>query len=190
MLAGPSVDPDRLAESTDEPLPHGLDRGRHLTLDRRGAEPWVRRVVMTLLAAVMALALLDVFGQSPQNRSAVGPAGSLQVSAPDRVRGGLFFQGRFEVRARRRIADPRLVLARGWTEQLQLNTIEPSPDQELSEDGRLELRYGAIDAGERLTVWLQFEANPTGPGRRDQAVELRDGRRVLARIDRSLTIFP
>lgn len=186
MPAGPSGDPDRAPS-----LPHGLDRGRHLALDRRRGEPWARRAVMTVLTAVVVLALLDVFGQTTQSRTATSAAASLRVAAPDRVRGGLFFQARIDVRAVRRLADPRLVFAPGWTEQLQLNTIEPGADQELSEDGRLELRYGTLDAGRRLTVWMQFEANPAGStGRRDQTVELRDGRQVLARVHRSLTIFP
>lgn len=186
MSAGPSGDPDRTAS-----LPGGLDHGRHLALSRRRGEPWVRRAFMTLLTALVVLALLDVFGQTTQSRTATGPTASLRVAAPDRVRGGLFFQARIDVRAVRRIADPRLVYGTGWTEQLQLNTIEPGADQELSEDGRLELRYGPLDAGRRMTVWMQFEANPAGStGRRDQTVELRDGRRVLARVHRSLTIFP
>jgi hypothetical protein len=171
-------------------FPHSLDPGRHARLEHRRAEPWTRRIVVTLLAGVMVAALVGVFGQNVRERAVAAPEGTLRVSAPERVRGGLFFQGRFDVRATKKIADPRLVLATGWTEQLQVNTIEPAPDAERSDDGRLELRYGTLDPGARLTVWLQFEANPTGVGRRDQTVELRDGSRVLARLHRSLTVLP
>lgn len=171
-------------------LPHGLDHGRHVGLERRGAEPWARRAVLLVLAAVVAATLLNAFGQDQRVRTVTAAGTSLQVTAPDRVRGGLFFQGRVDVTTRAGLKDPRLVLARGWTEQLQLNTIEPSPDQELSEDGRVELRYGPVAAGRRLTVWFQFEANPTGVGHRDQTVELRDGRRRIAVLHRTLAILP
>lgn len=171
-------------------LPQGLDPGRHVGLERRGAEPWARRAVLLVLAAVVAAALLNAFGQDQRVRTVVTPAATLQVTAPDRVRGGLFFQGRVDVTTPTGLKDPRLVLARGWNEQLQVNTIEPSPSDELSEDGRVELRYGAVDPGGKLTVWIQFEANPTGVGHRDQTIELRDGRRTVAVLHRTLAILP
>ncbi|UTI63720.1 hypothetical protein NBH00_20545 [Paraconexibacter antarcticus] len=171
-------------------LPQGLDHGRHVDLRRRRAEPWARRGILLLLAAVVAAALLNAFGQVQSVRTVATPAATLQVTAPDRVRGGLFFQGRFDITTPTGLKDPRLVLARGWNEQLQVDTIEPSPSDEYSEDGRVELRYGAVDPAHKLTVWMEFEANPTGVGHRDQTVELRDGRRTVAVLHRTLTILP
>jgi hypothetical protein len=172
------------------PLPSTLDHGRHVALERRGREPWVRRVVMTVLLAVSVAALAGAFGQSPKVQAIDTPAATLRVAAPDRVRGGLFFQGRFDITAHRRIGHPRLVLEQGWAEELQLNTIEPAPAGEATDDGRLQLEYGALEPGDHLTVWLQFEANPTGIGHRGQQVQLRDGSTVLATLDRSITVLP
>jgi len=39
-------------------------------------------------------------------------------------------------------------------------------------------------------VYLYLQANPTTAGRRDQSVELRDGARTLASIDRTVNVFP
>lgn len=145
---------------------------------------------MLALLAIVVAALLNAFGQGARDSVAnAGPA-TLRVQAPERVRGGLFFQGRFDIVARRRIASPQLILGPGWTEQMQLNTVEPGPDKESARDGRLELTYGSLEAGEHLTIWMQFEVNPTGVGQRDQSVELRDGTTRIARIARSITVLP
>lgn len=171
-------------------LPHALRRDRHIDLTGRRKEPWVRRVVMALLAAVVIAALAGVFGQEERTARATTGSATLIVRAPERVRGGLFFQGRIDVTATRRIAHPRLVLGPGWSEQLQLNTIEPAPTAETSRAGRLQFDYDTLRHGERLTVWLQFEVNPTGTGRRDRTVTLLDGDRPLTTIHRKLTVLP
>jgi hypothetical protein len=151
---------------------------------------WTRRAVMTIFAVVALLGLLDVFGQGTTQTVASTPAAVLRVTAPEAVRGGLFFQSRIEIRARRAIAHPRLVLDEGWIEGMQVNSIEPSPVGEASRDGRLVLSYDALDAGERLVVWLQFEVNPTNTGHRFYGLELDDADTRIAAIDRHLTVFP
>ena len=37
---------------------------------------------------------------------------------------------------------------------------------------------------------LQFQVNPTTVGRRSQAVELYDGSRLVARVNRTVTVYP
>ena len=151
---------------------------------------WTRRAVMTIFAVVALLGLLDVFGQGTTQTVASTPAAVLSLTAPEAVRGGLFFQSRVEIRARRAIAHPRLVLDEGWIEGMQVNSIEPSPVGEASRDGRLVLSYDAVDAGERLVVWLQFEVNPTNTGHRSYGLELDDADTRIAAIDRDITVFP
>jgi hypothetical protein len=151
---------------------------------------WTRRAVMTIFAVVALLGLLDVFGQGTTQTVASTPAAVLSLTAPEAVRGGLFFQSRVEIRARRAIAHPRLVLDEGWIEGMQVNSIEPSPVGEASRDGRLVLSYDALDAGERLVVWLEFEVNPTNTGHRSYGLELDDADTRIAAIDRHITVFP
>ncbi|HVW19505.1 MAG TPA: hypothetical protein VHB30_14780, partial [Solirubrobacteraceae bacterium] len=117
-------------------------------------------------------------------------AARLTVRAPDVVRGGLLFQGRIEVRARRAIEHPRLVLDQGWLDGLQVNTIEPSPVSEASRDGRLVLSYDRLDAGDALVVFLQFQLDPTSVGRTSNAVELDDGTHRIAVVHRTLRRLP
>jgi hypothetical protein len=161
-------------------------------LDPRGETIglWTRRAVMTVFAAISLLGVLDVFGQGTTQTVASAPAAVLRVTAPAAVRGGLFFQSRVEIRAVRAIEHPRLVLDEGWIEGMQVNSIEPSPVGEASRDGRVVLSYDAVDAGERLVVWLQFEVDPTSTGHRPYGLQLDDGETKLAAVHRDITVFP
>ena len=151
---------------------------------------WVRRAIMTAFAVIVVLALIGIFGQRASESTARSPAASLRLSAPKRVRGGLFFQSRIEVRALRAIQHPRLVLASGWLEGMQVNSIEPSAVGEAYRDGRLVLSYDTLDAGDTLVVWLQFEVDPTEVGGRSYGVELDDAETKLAVIDHHLRVLP
>ena len=149
-----------------------------------------RRIFFGALTLLIGLALVNVFGQRPTTTTAESPVADLEVFAPHALRGGLYYQGRFTIRAREEIEHATLVLDGGWTEQMQINTIEPSPVGEASRDGRLALDFGHVAAGRRLVVYLQYQVNPTNVGRRSQDVELHDGETLLAEADRTLTVFP
>jgi hypothetical protein len=150
-----------------------------------------RRVVMTLLAVIPLLALLDVFGQQAGSTIAATPRARMELSAPSAVRGGLFFQSRVEIHALDRIAHPRLVLDEGWLEGMQVNSIEPAASDEESRDGRLVLSYSTLEKGDVLKVWLQFEVDPTsGAGRRAYGLVLDDDEQPVARIAHTLNVFP
>jgi hypothetical protein len=170
-MSAPPVDPDQTPEHPQAGL-------------------WARRVVVTLFAAVAVLALAGVFGQETSTSAVRSAAADVRVSAPRTVRGGLFFQTRLEVHARTRIAEPRIVLDPGILEGMQVNSIEPAAASETSRDGRVELSYDAVDAGELLRIWMQFEVNPTSAGRHAYGIEVDDGTRRLARVDRTLLVLP
>lgn len=57
---------------TDADVPLGIDRARHQDLAGRNRHVWWRRGVLTLIAALPVLGLLNVFGQragSPATRA-------------------------------------------------------------------------------------------------------------------------
>jgi hypothetical protein len=172
-----------------ERLPDCVDEERHLKLVGRRALPF-RRAFLTLLIVFVALALAGVFGQRPSSSRANGPAASLKVRSPERLRGGLIYQARFDLVAHRRLQAVKLVLDTGWMEGLTINSTEPQPSNETTRNGRVVFGFGSISARERLTFWLQYQVNPTSVGNRDQGVELDDGTTPIARIERSATIFP
>lgn len=139
---------------------------QYLTLKvNRDRSEWVeltlRRSFFALLTIIILAALLNVLGQRPTNTFAASSAADLHVFAPKALRGGLYYEGRFTVEAKQDIEKATLVLDSGWTEQMQINTIEPSPVGEASRDGKLALDFGHVGAGHKLVVWLQFQVNPT-----------------------------
>jgi len=170
--------------------PQGIGLGRHRDLKGRRHQVWVRRGVLTVIAVVPMLGLLNFFGQRPSDTEASGPAATFSLSAPERVRGGLLFQAHFTIEARRELKNAALVLHPDWLQGMTMNTLEPGPTEETSENGALRFEYGAIDAGKRFDIFLQFQVNPTAVGERKQWVDLVDGEARVASIKRDLFIFP
>ena len=165
-----------------------LKRNRDLEgLERR---PWTRRILLALLSLVVVAGALNVFGQHPQTDAAEVDAARLEVYSPTKVRSGLFFMSRFVIDAKEDIPEATIVLDSDWLEGVTLNTVEPSPLGEASRDGDLAFELGHIPAGDQYRFYLHFQVNPTVFGRRDQDVALYDGETLLARIDRTTTIFP
>ena len=159
--------------------------------DREGRrDVTARRIALAALLVVLALGLLNVFGQRPATTAADADAATLEVYAPERVRGGLFYEARFTIEAREEVEEATLVLDSGWAEGITINTVAPGPIGEASRDGRLALELGRIPAGQKHVLFLQLQVNPTNVGHRAQDVELYDGDELLATIDRTITVWP
>jgi hypothetical protein len=150
----------------------------------------LRRTTFTIITLLALLALANVFGQRPKETTVSADAADLEVFAPTALRGGLYYQGRLTVEPKRDIDKATLVLGSGWTEQMQINTIEPSPVGEASRGGKLTLDFGHLARDDKLVVYLQFQVNPTNIGRRSQDVELLDDTTFIARADRTVTVYP
>jgi hypothetical protein len=153
-------------------------------------ERWMRWTLVAALAVLAVAALGDVFGQHPTTAEADAAAATVRVKSPDAIRGGLLFQSRIQVAAHAPIRRPTLFLGSGWLDNLTLNTVEPGPTKESSEAGGVALEFPRLEAGRTLTVYLQFQVNPTTVGRRSQDVVLRDGERRIAVVERTVTVFP
>ena len=171
-------------------IPDGITLVDNRDMRGRSRRPWYRRGLLLAVLALPVLALLNVFGQKPTSTSAAGPAASLSVTAPARLRSGLIFQVRVEVVAHRDIQEPELVFDRGWFESMSVNSIQPEPSNESSQNGQVGLSYDKLAAGQKLVIWLYFQVNPTNVGKRRENVALNDGPTPLVHLHRSLTIFP
>jgi hypothetical protein len=171
-------------------IPDTLVLKRHRDLEGRRHQKWVRRGLLVLVGVVPLLALINIFGQRPHVESVSSPAAKLELYSTAHLRGGLLWEARFTVHARRNLKDAVLELDRGWMEGMTINTIEPSPIGEGSHDGKLVLDLGHVPAGQRHVLYVQFQVNPTNVGRRGQAVRLYDGKQLLATLHRRVTVFP
>ena len=151
----------------------GLRRDRHVELRGRQAEPWWRRggdrVASSLV--VVGRARRARSASTEQTARARAGAATLTVRAPGAVRGGLFFQGRLDIVARERIAKPRGRARPGLDggAAAQHARARAGGRELRGRPARARVRPAAA-RGDHLTVWLQFEANPTGVGSRDRSV--------------------
>ena len=171
-------------------FPEGITSENHRDLQGRERYVWLRRGLLCCIAVLPLLALLDVFGQHPATSSANGPAASLGITAPTRLRSGLIFQVKVKVHARRDIKQLQLDFDEGWWESMSVNSIVPEPEQETSKEGQVQLTYGKLPAGQSLVARIYVQVNPTNVGKRHENVTLADGETPLLTVHRSLTIFP
>ena len=151
----------------------------------------MRRRGSRVLAAFLALGLLNVFGQRPGDLD----GGDRGGHGSRCTRRSAFAAGSSTRRASgstpsARCSEATLVLDSGWAEGITINTVEPSPIGEASRDGRLAFELGRIPAGQKHVFFLQLQVNPTNVGHRSQDVELYDGDELLATIDRTITVWP
>jgi hypothetical protein len=168
----------------------GLDLARARDLTGRVHHPWIRRVLLTLIAVPVVLGAAGALGQETVMRTAAGPRAQLALNAPETLRGGLMWRARITIRARDTIEFPRLVLGRGYINGMQLNSLEPSPSGESSRGPDLVLSYDKLAPGDTLVVYIQLQTNPTTSGAQDTSVELDDETRPLARISHTITVLP
>jgi len=170
--------------------PEGLSLEHDRDLRGRARRPVVRWLIAGALTVFVLLGLTNVFGQRPSTSVERGAGAELKVYSPLRVRGGLYFESRFHLKAVRELRNATLVLDSGWLEGMTLNTVEPAPVGEASLDGRLALELGHVPAGDEYLLFLQFQVNPTNVGHRATDVDLYDGDRLLLHIDRTITVWP
>jgi hypothetical protein len=170
--------------------PDGIVLSRHRDLKGREWHPWVRRALVALVALVLLLALLGFVGQSTSTTRVETPAATLEVDAPDAVRGGLLYQARFTIVAHHELKAATLVLSGEWIDGLTVNTIEPSPVNEASRDGDVAFELGHLAAGARYVLYMDYQVNPTTVGSRTLKLELDDGEQPVAHLTRHLRIWP
>ena len=170
--------------------PEGLTLERHRDLLGRERRQYARWLLLAALCGVLALGLLNVFGQRRVGSSVETGAAVFELTAPTRLRGGLFFEARFRIEARRELQNATLVLDPGWLEGITLNTLTPVPVGEASRDGRIAFELGRIPARDEHVFFLHFQVDPTAVGPRSQAVELLDGEQRVAAFDRDVWIWP
>jgi hypothetical protein len=172
-------------------IPEGIVLKRHRELQSPGFNRRVRYVLLSLVAVFLLVGLVNTFGQRPARLVGTNATAKLEVYAPSRLRGGLLFEGRFTILAREELKNAQLELAPGWSEGMQMNTIEPGPLGEGSRDGNLLFTLGHVPKGDVYRLFTQFQVNPTNVAwRRNADVRLYDDGKLLFTVHRNVTVFP
>jgi len=175
---------------TEEPLAE-LQLTRHRDLVGRRWGPWIVRAIVAIMAAFVLLAVANQFGQQPSTSSASGSAARLQLSTPSRLRGGLIFQTRIDVRALRDIRRPTLVFGGGWFDGMTLNSYQPPATSQASRGSAVTFVYPPLRAGATMTLYLEWSVNPTNLAwSRTLPLALDDGVTPLLAMTRHVTVFP
>jgi hypothetical protein len=73
---------------------------------------------------------------------------------------------------------------------MTFNGAVPDPTQQTDVGGRVSMEFDRLGAGQQSTIWLSFQVNPTTIGHRRANAVLLDGQSVVARVHRTLTVFP
>src|SRR3954451_3370057 len=153
-----SMPPEAAQDGRDSPSdegpapPIGLSIPRHRDLEGP-LWRWTDRfrvVVTAVLVLFVVLALLNVFGQRPSTAAATSSGVTLQVQAPTAVRGGLIYQARVDVTARRPINRPVITLDGGWLDGMTLNSVQPGPASQTSGKGGATFQYAPLQPGDTL----------------------------------------
>ena len=119
---------------------------------------------MGVFTAVAALALWGFIGQRDSRSVAEAGGVRMVLEAPEKVRGGLYFQSTVEITTQAAIESPRLVLDEGWFEGMQVNSIEPAAESEVSRDGRVVLTYAGARARRPAQDLAPVPGRPDEPG--------------------------
>jgi hypothetical protein len=170
-------------------IPDQIVLPKHRDLEGRRGNVW-RRAMLGVLALFLLAGLLNVFGQRPNDATVAARGVSLQLHAPSSLRGGLLYEASFTIHAQRALHHPVIVLSPGWAIAQTINTLEPSPATQTSQDGAIALGLGPIRAGSTYTLFGEFQVNPTSVGRYPGDVSLYDGNKQLLHIKRTLVVFP
>jgi fermentation-respiration switch protein FrsA (DUF1100 family) len=149
-----------------------------------------RYALLVLLAIFIGFGLFNAFGQRPQTLWLHTPQATVELYAPNHVRGGLFFEARFTITAHEDIRNALLQLSPGWDEGMQMNTVEPNPLGYGSRDGDLLFTLGHIPKGHVYRLFLEFQVNATNVGRRRADATLYDGGTKIGTIQRTVTVYP
>jgi hypothetical protein len=171
-------------------LPQGIDLPRHRDFEGKAAAQWLRHGFLLLLTILVVAALLNAFGAHPRTGEAGAAAATLKVTAPERVRGGLLYQARLEIRAKEALGAPTLVFDKGWIEETTINTVQPEPAETTSDARHLKMRFPPLTPGRTLDVYISLQANPNDVGTHNADVALYDADEEIASIDRTQVNFP
>jgi hypothetical protein len=174
-----------------DPLPYGLDRAESVRPPRLGYGIWLRRAFIAVVTVYVLLGLANVFGQATTTTDASSSGAELRVTAPAALRGGLIYQVSIQITARQSLKTARLIMSPGWFSGLTTNAMVPQPSQQHSIAGETVFSLGSLQPGDRRTVHIYFQVNPTTVAwERPQNVLLDDGTRRVAEIDRTVNIYP
>ena len=147
--------------------------------------------ILVLLGAFLLFAMSGAFGGQPSpTRSVDSDSAAVEVTVPETLRNGEFFEMRVRIAAKQAIAKPVVAVTSAYWRNLTINTMIPAPSEEGFEDGSLAFTYGSMEAGDTLEIKIDGQVNPARTGSSAGIVTLREDKSPLASVPVSLKVFP
>jgi hypothetical protein len=144
----------------EHPPGPSLDLDQDLSFERRS---WTfQRVGWATIAALIAAALLGVFGGGPLSWARVS-SGPLHVEYPRFARLNAPTELAVELPGAEREGEPAVLwLGRAWLDRVRVQSVTPTPMLETRRPDRLVYVFPTWTSGERLRVTLRVEPEKVG----------------------------
>ena len=166
--------------------PDGINALHARTLGRKGhANP----LGLILLGAVMLTAVLGVAGYEV-DRSASADDVTLSWHAPERIRNGEFLEMRITIQVTRQIDQLVLGVDEKLWRDFTINTLIPTPAEELSMNGEFRFEFGAMEAGQSRVVKIDGQINPDAMGINSGMLRAYDGEQLLVEMPVRFEVLP
>ena len=179
------MDPSRSAL----PYPEGI--GDTHVPDRRSLghrASWFSIAVLALLMAVASTGLLG--GWKRPLRTAETADARLDVRMPKIIRNGEFLETEITILPKRDFADLILGVEPGLWHDLTVNTFIPGAAEESFAANAYRFSYGPAKAGQRLTIKIDAQINPSTTGGTSGAMSIADGETEVVRLSLTMRVLP
>lgn len=173
----------------DTASPDGIDAD-HIAPGRRRSGR-ASFMPLLILASVMALALSGLLaGGKSRPRQADFAQAQLTLKAPQRLRNGEFFEMQADVKARRDIGNLTVAIDAAVWKDMTINSMIPAASEERFENGKFVFAYGALKAGETLTMKIDGQINPPLTWGTEGRISLMDDKTVIGVMPVSIRVLP
>lgn len=174
--------------SGEAKFPDGLSE---IHLQPKSSTRFLNLLLFAILGLLMVAAFFGVLGGQPnQKKTAQSAAADLEISTPQKLRNGEFFETRISINAKRALDAPSIAVSSDYWNDVTVNTLMPEPANQSWEEGYFVLEFDALDAGDFLLVKIDGQSNPTLRGGNRGVIQLRDGEDKLAQIPLRLEVLP
>ena len=144
-----------------------------------------------LLTGLMVLALSGLLaGGKSTPRHADFAQAQLTFKAPERLRNGEFFEMQADIRAKRDIGDLKVAIDATLWKDMTINSMIPAASEERFENGQFVFAYGALKAGETLTMKIDGQINPPLTWGTAGRISLLDDKTVIGVMPVSIRVLP
>jgi hypothetical protein len=150
----------------------------------------MRRVGIVALVVLLGLGLAGLFDPRDDEVSATGPGLDLQVSYPERLRGGLESALELELSRTNGFPSPiEVAITRDWLALFDLGSIDPQPASETGDPERVIWSFEP-PPGEELEVTVNLTLRPAVRSSEQATVAVLDGGKVLASAKIETSVVP